>query len=91
MAAAFPGLQDRLEHLTSAPVIKPGDAVELEKLEDKEAEAPPIVDDVAERTLPEPAIVDEPLANDSAALAVTDKVLVDDWNILWNWLKEPGI
>jgi len=81
MAAAFPGLQDRLEHLTS--VIKPGDAVEVEKLDDEEAEAPispPIVgdDDVAERTLPEPAIVDEPLANDSAALVVIAPPLCPD-------------
>lgn len=84
MAAAFPGLQDRLEHLTSAPVIMPADAVEVEKLDDEEAEAPispPIVgdgDDVAERTLPELAIVDEPFANGFTALAATDKVLVDD-------------
>jgi len=58
MAAAFPGLQDRLEHLTSAPVIAPADVVEGEKFEDDEAEAPitPVVgdgDDVAERTLPD--------------------------------------
>jgi hypothetical protein len=96
MAAAFPGLQDRLEHLTSVLVIKLGDAVEVEKLDDEEAEAPispPIVgdgDDVAERTLLELAIVDEPLADDSTALVVTDKVLVGDWKVLWNWLKSQG-
>jgi hypothetical protein len=73
-AAAFPGLQDRLEHLTSAPAIMLADVVEGEKLEDDEAEAPipPIVvgdgDDVAERTLPELAIVDE-----STAVAATDR------------------
>jgi len=76
MAAAFPGLQDRLEHLTSALVIIP-DVVEGEKPEDDEAEAPssPTVvgdgDDVAERTLPEPAIVDD----GSTEVAVTDRVL----------------
>ena len=95
MAAAFPGLQDRLEHLTSV-VTKLGDAVEVEKLDDEEVEAPispPIVgdgDDVAERPLPELAIVDEPLADNSTALVVTDKVLVGDWKVLWNWLKNQG-
>ena len=80
MAAAFPGLQDRLEHLTSAPVIVPADVVEGEKPEDDEAEAPnsPAVvgdgDDVAERTLPEPAIVDDGFTE----VAVTDRVLDDD-------------
>jgi hypothetical protein len=97
MAAAFPGLQDRLEHLTSALVIKLGDAVEVEKLDDEEVEAPispPIVgdgDDVAERTLPELAIVDEPLADDSAALVVTDKVLVGDLEGFVELVKEPGL
>jgi hypothetical protein len=73
MAAAFPGLQDRLEHLTSAPVIAPADVVEGEKFEDDEAEAPitPVVgngDDVAERTLPD----------EFTAVAAADRVLDDD-------------
>jgi hypothetical protein len=69
MAAAFPGLQDRLEHLTSAPVIVLADVVEGEKLEEAEAPIPPTVvgDGVAERTLPEPVIVDEP------AVAASDR------------------
>jgi hypothetical protein len=78
-AAAFPGLQDRLEHLTSAPIM-PADVVEAEKLEDDEAEAPipPAVvgdgDDVAERTLPELAIVDD----ESTAVAAPELPLCHD-------------
>jgi hypothetical protein len=83
MAAAFPGLQDRLEHLTSAPVIAPADVVEGEKFEDDEAEAPitPVVgngDDVAERTLPD----------ESTAVAATDRVLDDDRRFV-ELVKEP--
>jgi len=90
MAAAFPGLQDRLEHLTSAPVITPADVVEGEKLEDDEAEAPipPTIvgdgDDVAERTLPELAIVDD----GSTAVAATNRVLDDDRRFM-ELVKEP--
>lgn len=87
MAAAFPGLQDRLEHLTSAPVIAPADVVEGEKPEDDEAEAPitpTVVDDVAERTLPEPAIVDD----ESTAVAATDRVLDNDRRFV-ELVKEP--
>ena len=82
MAAAFPGLQDRLEHLTSAPVIAPADVVEGEKFEDDEAEAPitPVVgngDDVAER-------------DESTAVAATDRVLDDDRRFV-ELVKEPEL
>jgi hypothetical protein len=66
MAAAFPGLQDRLEHFTSAPVSMPADVVDAEKLDDDDAEAPiaPNVveanEDVDEGAFPELSVVDEP-------------------------------
>jgi hypothetical protein len=84
MAAAFPGLQDRLEQCTSAPVIRPAGAVEVEKLDDEEAEAPipPSVvgkdDDVAEGTLPELVIVEKPFADESTVLVATERALGDD-------------
>jgi hypothetical protein len=96
MAAAFPGSQDRLEHLTSASVNMPADVVEAAKFDDDEAEAPispPFVgdgDDVAERTLPELAIVDEPFADESTALVATDRVLVDDRRFV-ELVKEPEL
>ena len=90
MAAAFPGLQDRLEHLTSAPVIMPADVVEGEKDDEAEAPIPPTVvgdgDDVAERTLLEPAIVDD----ESTAVAATDRVLDDDRRFV-ELVKEPEL
>jgi hypothetical protein len=57
MAAAFPGLHDRLEHFTSVPIM-PGPAVEAETLDD-DAEAPVPPSAVGEATLPE-LIVDAP-------------------------------
>src|SRR5436853_6305256 len=96
MAAAFPGSQDRLEHLASASVIMPADVVEAAKLDDDDAEAPippPFVgdgDEVAERTLPELAIVDEPFADESTALAATARVSVDDRGSM-ELVKEPAL
>ena len=78
MAAAFPGLQDRLEHFTSELVIIPAEVVEAEKLEDEVAEAPIPPNVVEERPLPESAAVDELCADESWALPATDGVLVDD-------------
>jgi hypothetical protein len=57
MAAAFPGLHDRLEHFTSAPVIMPAAGVEAGKLDEDDALVPPNA--VGEATLPE-LIVEEP-------------------------------
>jgi hypothetical protein len=69
MAAAFPGLQDRLVHLTSALVINPAGAVEAEKLDDEDADAPI------------PAAVVEAgnvLADEPPELAASEGVLVDN-------------
>lgn len=73
MAAAFPGLHDRLVHFTSAPVMMPAVVVEAEKLDDDKAE-PPVTPNVVEAG----ADVDKPLADEPPALTATEGVLVDD-------------
>lgn len=73
MAAAFAGLQDRLEHFTSA-LAMPGDVVDAAKLEDdaEPATPPNAVDDADGRPLA------ELVADESTALAAPEGLLVDD-------------
>ena len=83
MAAAFPGLHDRLEHSTSELVIMLPEVVEAEKLDDDaEAPNPPrdveIGNDVDESAVPKTPLVAEPDADESPTLAMTDGLLVDE-------------
>ena len=84
MAAAFPGLQEKLEHFTWALVIMEPDVVDAAKLEDDDADAPipPSVveagNDDEESTLPEIPDVAEPEVEESPPMPKTDGVLVDE-------------
>jgi len=73
MAAAFAGLQDRLEHFTSA-LVTPGDVVDAGKLEDDDAEPATPLNAVDADGRP----LAELVADESTALAAPEGLLVDD-------------